>query len=70
MATVGERVSIIETDVRVVKSDVKEIKSDVKALLIRDAARSGGDRRLQAFLPLLALLVSIASYYTAVNGGF
>lgn len=65
----NERLATVETEVKLIRVDVSDIKTDVKTLLLRDAARSGGDNRLKGLVPAVALLVSIASAAVVAFGG-
>lgn len=72
---VGERLATVEADVRAVKedvtevkADVTEIKGDVKTLLLTEASRSGGDRRLHGLVPVVALIVSVGAAVAAFVG--
>ena len=59
-AAQGERLAVVETEVRAIRLDLTEVKLDVKTLLASDNRFQGGSSLISKAAPWVALVVSIA----------
>lgn len=59
-AAQGERLAVVETEIKAIRADVTEVKGDVKTLLASNSSFQGGAGLISRAAPWVALAVSIA----------
>lgn len=68
----GERLAVVEDQLKTIRSDVSELKGDVKSLLLFQAAQASADRKgsrtWDNIFKVLPIIFSVISLATALIG--